>query len=261
MVSRSRWDNRIERARQLCNQSAASAELLRFYEAVLRFQGRVAEADRSKLDIRTPLRQQINVDFVSLRVPDLLALTIKQGPSTMSLHARKLREQGETSWRTILKARVDNHSASFGPDDFVALSCFQPIAENLQSQLAAQLNYAGNRCEACGGLPLLAIFRPEGDGGKRSLLCSFCLREWLFRRIVCPWCGEEDKNKLPHYSAEEYSHLHVEACDTCKRYLKAVDMTIDGRAEPLVDEAAAAALDLWAADHGYAKIVRNLIGF
>jgi formate dehydrogenase maturation protein FdhE len=39
-----------------------------------------------------------------------------------------------------------------------------------------------------------------------------------------------------------------------------VDLTINGLAVPLVDEIAAAALDLWAVEHGYQKIELNLMG-
>ena len=102
--------------------------------------------------------------------------------------------------------------------------------------------------------------RPQGDGAKRSLLCSFCLLEWNFRRIVCPACGEEDPYTLPRYSAAEFPHVRVEACDSCKTYLKSVDLTVNGLAVPIVDEIAAAPLDLWAGEHGYSKIELNLVG-
>jgi formate dehydrogenase maturation protein FdhE len=39
-----------------------------------------------------------------------------------------------------------------------------------------------------------------------------------------------------------------------------VDLTRLGFAIPLVDEVAAAALDVWANEHGYAKIELNLVG-
>ena len=109
--------------------------------------------------------------------------------------------------------------------------------------------------------PQVAVLRPEGDGGKRFLVCSFCLTEWEFRRILCPICGEEDHTKLPRFAAEGVAAVRVEACDACKHYLKEIDMTVDGLAVPLVDEIATAPLDLWAAEHGYAKISRNLMGF
>ena len=115
-------------------------------------------------------------------------------------------------------------------------------------------------CPFCGEKPVAAVLRPEGDGGKRFLLCSLCFTEWEFRRLLCPHCGEEDKDKLPVYTAEEFPHVRVEACDTCKVYLKAVDLTKNGLAVPEVDELASIALDLWAAEHGYTKLQTNLFG-
>ena len=52
----------------------------------------------------------------------------------------------------------------------------------------------------------------------------------------------------------------LEACDTCRRYVKGVDRTRLGLAVPLVDEVAGAALDVWAREHGYEKIELNLVG-
>jgi FdhE protein len=33
-------------------------------------------------------------------------------------------------------------------------------------------------CPFCGEKPVAAVLRPEGDGGKRFLLCSMCFTEW-----------------------------------------------------------------------------------
>jgi len=66
--------------------------------------------------------------------------------------------------------------------------------------------------------------------------------------------------KLPVYSANEIANVRVEACDTCHRYLKTVELTKDGHAVPVVDEIATIALNLWASEHGYAKIQTNLLG-
>lgn len=256
-----RWENRIERARELQERHAAAAALLRFYEAVLGFQFELAGEFKADLRPEIPLRDQIDVAVASLAVPSLLSLAAAHGPEALSQHARRLQQAGERTWTGILDS-VLGVSGEMNPlDSFFARACLQPIAENLQMQLPPDANYSKSVCPACGGFPQLAVLRPEGEGASCWLLCSFCLREWLYRRIVCPWCGEEDKEKLPRYSAEESGHVLVQACDTCKKYLKAVDMTIDGRAEPLVEEAALAVLDLWASEHGYTKIVPNLIGF
>jgi FdhE protein len=109
-------------------------------------------------------------------------------------------------------------------------------------------------------LPLCTVLRPEGDGGKRSLVCPICFAEWDFNRIRCPGCGEEDERKLPVYTAEQFTWIRLEACDTCRCYTKSIDLTKNGHAVPEVDEIAAVALDAWAAQQGYTKLWPNLFG-
>ncbi len=256
-----RWERRIQRARELRDIYPAAAAPLRFYGVFLDFQRAMAEESRAAIDAALPLRQQIDLSLASSKMPRLLSLAFKHGADVVRLQAEELLKGGASSWDNILQTALLLNGPLSAFDDIIARACLQPVAENLQCQLATDSNYSQNVCPACGGLPQLAILRPEGEGASRRLLCSFCLREWSFRRIICPYCGEEDKEKLSRYSSEEYSQVHVEACDTCKRYLKAVDLTRDGHAVPLVDEAAVAVLDVWAVEHGYSKIVRNLVGF
>lgn len=256
------WGGRISRVRELQERQPAIASVLSFYGRVLEFQRDVAADSKSSFNPELPLREQIDVAFTASRMPAILSLAMKYGPEALALQAKSIKQVGEASWRELLSTvLVAGEPAFDAPEAFFARACLQPVAENLRSQLPTDPNYSQNACPACGGLPQAAVLRPEGDGGRRWLLCSFCLGEWLFRRILCPWCGEEDKEKLPRYSAEECSNVRVEGCDTCKRYLKAVDLTVDGRAVPLVDEVAQAVLDVWAGERGYTKIVRNTMGF
>ena len=78
--------------------------------------------------------------------------------------------------------------------------------------------------------------------------------------MLCPNCGEESPEKLPVYTAEEFPHIRIEACDTCKVYIKSIDMTRDGLAVPEVDELASVSIDLWAVEKGYTKLQANLFG-
>jgi FdhE protein len=52
----------------------------------------------------------------------------------------------------------------------------------------------------------------------------------------------------------------VETCETCKHYLRTIDLTKDGHAIPVVDDLAAVPLSLWAEEHGYTRIQGNLLG-
>ena len=118
-----------------------------------------------------------------------------------------------------------------------------------------------NYCPCCGAPPGAAALRPEADGSRRVLLCGRCTYEWPYQRILCPKCGEQRFEELPVYIAQEFPHLRVECCATCKHYLIATDLVKEPEAIPLVEDIAALSLHLWAKDQGYTKIEPNLFGF
>jgi len=254
--SETQWNLRAERVRELQRQFAAAAELLRFYAVVLEFQGKVSRDFHPEVNLSLPLREQIDFPYVEGFLPELFALVRKHGPAALGEVATSLENAGSPAWRQVLTS-----AASGSPHEtFFARACLQPVAERLQRHCPISTDQSVRQCPVCGGLPQLVILRPEGEGARRSLQCSFCLREWDFRRLLCANCGETAKEKLPYYTAEQCKHVRVEACDTCRHYLKSVDLSLDGLAVPLVDEVALAALDVWAGDKGYTKIARNLVG-
>ena len=117
------------------------------------------------------------------------------------------------------------------------------------------------RCPRCAALPVAAVLREEGHGARRSLLCALCLHEWECLRIVCPACGEQDFDKLPVYTAGQFAHVRIDACDRCQHYIKTIDLTRDGLAVPCVDDIASVSLDLWARERGYTRLKSNVLGF
>lgn len=257
------WEKREDRARELAEDNSAARELLTFYAAVLSLQKDIFldATQRFRLEPDRPLRSQLDLEFAASYIADVCSLAEERGPSALGDVARQLRDSGDTHVRELLNSVAS--TPLYDPRNvgqFFARAVLQPSAEALALQLPAPLGYAGSACPFCDGAPQVAVLRPEGDGGKRFLLCSLCLREWEFRRLICAWCGEEDHHKLPRYGTDELPHMTVFACETCKHYLKGVDLTLTGLAVPLVDELAAASLDLWAAEQGYTKTVPNLMG-
>ena len=257
---RQRWDARLDRLRNLELQPNAAREVLRFYGRVLEFQRDLAAALLAPSNQVAVLRAQLDLSAAPEHLDSLLSLTIQYGPAPLASHAKELQTLDCCDKAGLLERFLSAPQRPDGPEDFVVRAVLQPMAEVLQIHMEVE-STSKPVCPACGGLPQLSILRPEGDGGARWLQCSFCLREWLFRRVVCPWCGEEDKEKLPRFAAEQCAHVHVYACDTCKRYLKSVDMRLVGRAVPLVDEVAMVSLDLWTVEQGFQKINLNLMGF
>jgi FdhE protein len=272
------WDKRIQRAVKLAERYPSAAEVLAFYRHILEFQktlcADVASLSPAAAGGKAVFREQLDLDIAVQQLPALLALVQRKGPSKLAQEAAEIgagklhlssppcyasSEQQREMLRSFLLATDAN-----GPESnhFFARVLLQPQAERLAATQQTQtVDSPASICPVCGARPQVAVLRPEGDGGKRFLVCSFCATEWEFRRILCPMCGEQDHKKLPRYSVEDMPYVRVEACDTCKYYLKSVDMTVDGLAVPLVDEVATAALDVWAMERGFNKISPNLTGF
>jgi FdhE protein len=261
------WDKRIQRAVELAQRYPSAAEVLTFYRHILEFQktlcGDVVSRSLPAAGVKAAFREQLDLDIAIRQLPALLALVQRTGPSKLAQEAAEIGRASSEQQREMLRSfLLSTNSNEPESNHFFARVLFQPQAEHLAvAQNAQFVDSSGSVCPVCGGRPQVAVLRPEGDGGKRFLVCSFCSTEWEFRRILCPVCGEQDHKKLPRYSVEDMPSVRVEACDTCKYYLKSVDMTIDGLAVLVVDEVATAALDVWAIDQGFHKIGPNLMGF
>jgi len=261
------WQRRIERAEELASRYESAAEILRFYAAIARFQASFCGEIQSlrvltEVAVGTnPFDAPFDRGVVGSFRP-FLSVVEENGPDMLQEAARTLQARDDNSHFDLLSAswEVKDTALASGSDEFFARAFLQPYAVSLRER--ANLHYQGPTayvCPFCKRKPGMGVLRPLGEGGQRLLMCSFCLAEWDYRRILCPGCGEEDPAKLPVYSAEELRHVRVEACDSCKCYIKTVDFTRSALGEPVVDEIASVPLDLWAQQHGYSKLQVNLL--
>jgi len=114
-------------------------------------------------------------------------------------------------------------------------------------------------CPDCPGPPVVALLREAGHGARRSHVCGLCLKESPAARLGCAACGEQRVEALPVYRADDTDPARVDACDTCRVYVKTIDLTKDGGADPIADDLASLPLDLWAREHGYRRLRPNLL--
>jgi FdhE protein len=256
---RSKWEQRIRRADALAGEHPFAAEVLRFYSRVVRLQQDLYAgmaglgADPGRL---------------APKFPDFLDRIAAAAPEPIAQCARELQQRSDAAYLRQALTSFWSTAAQFQPEpgraaELLMYMFLQPYAEYLadQSEPAPPRETFGT-CPFCTARPIAGVLRPEGDGGKRSLVCSLCATEWNIGRIVCPACGEETVEKLAVYTAEQFPHVRVEACDTCRYYIKTVDLTKDGHAVPVVDELATIPLNLWAREHEheYVKLRANLLG-
>ena len=87
-----------------------------------------------------------------------------------------------------------------------------------------------------------------------------CGGEWPIGRIRCPACSEDDPARLPSFSGDRYAAARIEACETCRGYVKSIDLTLEARAIPEVDDLVSLGLDLWASEQGFERIEPGLAG-
>ena len=256
-----KWDQRIKRASELAAAHPFAAEALRFYERIASFQKSLYAGLEPG---RGSLRGGLEVPILLPRFGPFLSLIADVAPPPLAQTASEL-SAGKDRWGEVLEkfwhARGQDAEALTAAEALIAWTFLQPYAEHLADHAEpAKIQTTPPLCPLCSGRPQAGVLRQEGDGARRSLICSLCATEWDYRRILCPACGEESADKLPVYVADELSHVRVEACDTCRHYIKTIDLTKNGRAVPVVDELAAIPLSLWAAENGYRKVSANLLG-
>ena len=247
-------DDRIARASQLVLRFPAAAGLLEFYIELARFQKPILESLRrdGETDVRSLARH----------LPALIKLARRKGTEQLASFGLQYLLEPAAQQNLLVSSWEGqaNDPAANPAGRFFARVLLQPYAEHLAARGYVPPDGAGSACPFCNSRPVAGILRGEGEGAKRSLLCSLCSTEWPFRRVLCPNCGEENKDKLPIYTAQQVTWVRVDACDTCGAYLKSVDLTRDGHAVPVVDEIATVALNIWAEEHGYSKLEANLLG-
>ena len=180
-------------------------------------------------------------------IPSLLDYVIRSAPPSLAQTARDFDlSDSDSLLREYWDARI-RHSMT----DFFARAALQPYAASLPD---------GLDCPWCAQPPQAGCLRPQGDGLAFELVCALCLRHRSFPRTRCPGCDTSSESAIASFSAAEFPHMRLLACENCKGYLLIVDLDRDVAAIPEVDELAALPLDLWAVQNGYHKLQPNLAG-
>ena len=261
---------RASRARELAERSPASAEPLSFIAAVI--------AEQSRLDTRTPrpigaeqaaAPRQSPADLagpiarLAQHSGPLIELVLRQGPPPLRDEAQSLDEAGcrEALDRLVHLEDTTSTRSFFARVLLQAVWASNPPHSEDADSAARPPSPPTTSCPECGHPPQLGVVRRVGDGSEFRLMCSLCLGQWSFPRNGCPACGESEEGRIAYYgAADEFAHLKVRACETCRRYLLQVDLSKEPRSVPDIDEMAALPLDVWATGQGLWKLYPNLLG-
>jgi FdhE protein len=273
------YSARMARAELLASRHPFAREILSFYLHLANFQKEFYErlpkiwGKRPIVPADGNLRSELHISILLEPLARFLSLVETHGPAPLAAQAQRFRVQGDVAWAAALHefwnvglletrnpASPEGASASL-LQEFLSRAFLQPYAEFIAGAMLPPISAMTDcRCPRCKSLPLLGVLRPEGDGGKKFLQCSLCAHEWDFLRILCAHCGETREEKLSVHTADQFPHIRIETCDTCKHLLRTIDLTKDGNAVPMVDDLAMIPLTLWAEERGYQRIQENLLG-
>jgi FdhE protein len=251
-------ERRAARAEQLADGSINAAPLA-FAAGLYRAQARVAAA----LAGRT-LAGSLERDLGGVRgeLDAILRYAGKSGPPGLRAEVDACRG-AELGARLIAWWK----GPRAGRTDYLARALLRPYAETLAAtgvavEPPAATAPAAGACPCCGGPPWIA-WRRAGSGDEaahRLLGCGVCGTERPLGRIACAACGQTEPSKLAVFQTERHPAVRIEACDACLRYVKSIDLTVDGHAIPEVDDLCSLSLDLWTAEQGYERIEPSLAG-
>lgn len=278
------YSERTRRVGELRARYGFARQVLDFYAAVLSVQERV----HAEVAADAPAAGDL-VAYVAEKVlPRIVEVTATAGPDR--LRAAVLANHERTDARAIVAAWIDGAEQS-PVERFLARAALTPVLEGAEKDVRAVCGGPRDprHCPDCGGPPQLSASMPSSDDlatGPRMLICARCSTAWGYARLTCAGCGEDSSSQLQLFSEigtaagergsvirglpaaaapsphrPTFPHVRVEACNSCRRYLLAVDVASDRRAVPVVDEIAAIPLDLYARERGYTKITPNLVGF
>ena len=196
----------------------------------------------------------------------LLEIAEKRSPGETGEMARRIREK-EISFNDLIyesfnplppEEEMEAEAEKEEEDSFDLIELF--IEESLRPALEKVVRAYGDvvrkaewsegYCPICGREPKIGEIRDEE--GTRYLFCNQCGFEWSFRRIKCPFCGNEEQQTLAYFTIEEDDRYRVDVCNECKRYIKILDFR-DTKEKPDMDveDIATLHLDMLANDEGY----------
>ena len=143
----------------------------------------------------------------------------------------------------------------------LAQAILEAYAHKLQDKIKD--DWLRGYCPVCGSSPCIEKFSKEKEG-KRILRCGFCGTEWAYRRLMCPFCGNDDHNNLRYFFTEENSPYRVDVCDKCKKYIKGIDerkLPEDTEIDLSFENISTLYLDILAQKDGYQNLTSWMVGW
>ncbi|NWF55610.1 MAG: formate dehydrogenase accessory protein FdhE [Syntrophaceae bacterium] len=166
----------------------------------------------------------------------------------------------ERVWGRLLANELSetNLEAELGAEGsllfFFLVQSLKPVLENLAEQWRSAVKdfrWEQGFCPFCGASAGMGEIRQEG---RRFLHCPLCGTEWEYPRMKCPYCRNEDQERLTYFQVEGEPEGRVDICGVCRNYWKTVDSRgMEGPLDFEVEDYLTLHLDHLAQEEGYLR--------
>lgn len=200
----------------------------------------------------------------------LIAIAEKRLPAEARKFLDIIKDE-QFDWETIIRASFNpnpaeeeildkevktsgEHDEQLDLIDLFIEESLRPELEVIAEQYGAAVEkseWMEGYCPICGKEPKIGEIR-ESEDGRRYLFCHQCGYKWHFRRIKCPFCGNEEQHSLAYFAVEGEERYRVDVCNKCRRYIKIVELPKSSEDVNLdVEDIATLHLDVLAYEEGY----------
>ncbi len=212
--------------------------------ADLQVDGRQAVRFLGEITMRLSLMGRENKEYLELLSAALRAGTIDPGAIFAAILERRRGPLTDAAallgvpaallefvFEIPLKTALEGFAAGYGPDAFA--------------------EWHEGYCPICGSRA--AMSELSGEEGRRYLSCSACAFRWPFKRLTCPYCGNDDAEMQSYFTVDD-GPCRVDTCRACSRYIKTRDSRKGHDDVPLeVEDMTTIHLDLLATREGFER--------
>jgi len=111
-------------------------------------------------------------------------------------------------------------------------------------------------CPLCGCAPAMAQLVRTDKGRERYLSCGCCRTRWSYRRTSCPFCKNENQDRLDIFELPQEENFRIDLCRECDGYIKTY--LNEGDEELLLADWSTLHLDVVAAEQGFKRLANSL---
>jgi len=210
----------------------------------------------------------VAIDFEPLIRPMMTVvrtLASKSLPGILAENIRDLEaelERKETECSPILVFPIDEHSFSSVHSGLLRYLGWMLMAHYFSDLVTAfgvwreEESWLRPYCPTCGALPAMAQLVGLEHGRMRFLCCGQCGTNWNYPRVGCPFCGNEDDQRMGHLAVEGEPVLRVDYCEVCSGYLKTYNGA--GSESLFLADWTSLHLDIAACDRGLRRFAESL---